>query len=95
MSTISQAEVKKIAASSHIALASDAIESLTRELSTILSYAERVADAPVELQSQHSVKNINLFREDLANSKPTEVIMQQAPHVEGSYFVVPIILENS
>lgn len=95
MSTISPAEVKKIAASSHIALASQNIESLTQELGTILNYAERVADAPVEIKSERFVKNINLFREDVAHHKSTELIMQQAPHVEGSYFVVPIILENS
>lgn len=95
MSKISQAEVKKIAAISHIALESSDVEMLTAELATIIDYAERVADAPVDLKYEHSAKNINLFREDVASNKPTDAIMQQAPHAEGNYFVVPIILENS
>lgn len=95
MSKISQAEVKKIAAISHIALTNADVELLTAELAVILDYAERVADAPVDLKYEHSAKNINLFREDVATNKPTEMIMQQAPQAEGNYFVVPIILENS
>jgi aspartyl/glutamyl-tRNA(Asn/Gln) amidotransferase C subunit len=94
MTLISAEEVVKIGHISHIELHTQEIEPLKHQLEQILSYASRVALVAGDA-STISTKNVNVFREDVAIEADAGVVLQQAPQTEGTYFVVPIILENN
>lgn len=94
MTKISKEEVLKIAKMSHLELHDDEIPALMKQLEDVLSYAERVKEVTADAQ-EASPKNINVFREDVALPGNPAAILAQAPETEGTYFVVPAILEHN
>lgn len=93
MAKISQEEVIKIARISHITVRDEEVESITKHLESVLSYAERVQEIAAQIEEPLN-KNINIFREDLIVRTDPETILCQAPEREEDYFVVPAIIEK-
>jgi len=91
---ISKEEVLRIAKISRITLYDNEIEELTKQLNDVLSYAECVKKVAEELVDQPSNKNVNFFREDVVTKCDSEEILKRAPEREGTYFVVPKILDT-
>lgn len=94
MTKISRQEVLKLADLSHIHIHEQEIQPLIEQLQQVLSYAARVQEVAVQA-SEISVKNVNVFRDDVATVHDADRIRSRAPEREGDYFVVPKILENS
>lgn len=93
MVTITKDEVLKIARISRLDIHEDEVEPLMKQLDSVLSYAERVKEIAVEVQ-EPSVKNINVFREDMVIKTDAEISLAQAPAREENFYVVPAILEQ-
>lgn len=93
MTKVSREEVLKVARMSCIALHEDEIDPLIKRMEQVLSYAERVTQVATSIE-EPSLKNINVFRDDLVVPYAWEKIMDQAPERAGDYFVVPMILDN-
>lgn len=94
MTKISREEVLKIARMSHLELHDDEIPTLIQQLEDVLSYAARVKEVTASVE-EPSVRNVNVFREDVAMPSDAEKILAQAPERIDTYFVVPAILEHN
>jgi aspartyl-tRNA(Asn)/glutamyl-tRNA(Gln) amidotransferase subunit C len=94
MAKISKEEVLKIARMSHLELHEDEIPALIKQLDDVLSYAERVKEVTAHVEEPSS-RNVNVFREDVVTPSDAEPILAQAPEREGSYVIVPAILEHN
>lgn len=93
MAIISKDEVLKIARISAIEIHEKEVEVLTKQLEDVLAYAARVQEVAADLQ-EPSAKNINVFREDVAQSADAQAILERAPEREDDFFVVPSIIED-
>ncbi len=93
MTKISREEVLKIAEISRIKLCEEEIEPMIRHLEGVLSYAECVQEIAADIE-EPSIKNVNVFREDVVIKTDSEKILCQAPEREENYFVVPAIIET-
>jgi aspartyl-tRNA(Asn)/glutamyl-tRNA(Gln) amidotransferase subunit C len=94
MAKISKEEVLKIARMSHLELHDDEIPALMKQLEDVLSYAERVKEIKASGE-EVSTRNVNVFRDDVAMPSDAESVLSQAPEREGTYFVVPAILDQA
>lgn len=93
MTRISKEEVKKIAQMSALELHDDEIESVMQRLEEVLSYAARVTQVAADAQEPSS-KNVNVFRQDIANQVDRNAILERAPECEDNFYVVPSIIED-
>lgn len=93
MAKISKEDVLKIAKLSHIQIHEHEIDALTNQLQQVLSYAARVQEIAQEVEIP-SMKNSNVFREDVIIKTDADTILARAPEHEAHYFVVPAILDN-
>lgn len=93
MTEVTRGEIESVAAASYLSLDTTEAELLLSQVKQVLSYAhfvctfERSVDQPL-------VKNKNIFRKDVVKSYDAAILLEQAPCAEGSYFVVPLILDN-
>jgi aspartyl-tRNA(Asn)/glutamyl-tRNA(Gln) amidotransferase subunit C len=94
MTKISRQEVLKLAHMSYIHIHEQEIQPLIEQLEQVLTYAARVQEVTMQA-SETSIKNVNVFREDVPVAQDAERIRSRAPEREGDYFVVPKILENN
>jgi aspartyl-tRNA(Asn)/glutamyl-tRNA(Gln) amidotransferase subunit C len=94
MAKITKEEVLKIAKMSHLELHEDEIPALLKQLEDVLGYAARVKDVS-GVSQEAPVRNINVMRDDVAQPSNPEILLAQAPEREGSYFVVPAILDHA
>lgn len=94
MAKISKEEVLKIARLSNIDVHEDEVDSLTKQLADVLSYAERVKEVAADAEEPSNM-NVNVFREDVVVKTDPEPVLSQAPEREDNFFVVPKILENA
>jgi aspartyl-tRNA(Asn)/glutamyl-tRNA(Gln) amidotransferase subunit C len=94
MAKITKEEILKIAKMSHLELHDDEIPALLQQLDDVLSYAERVKEVS-GVSQEAPVRNINVMRDDVAVPSDPEKLLAQAPEREGSYFVVPAILDHN
>lgn len=93
MIKISKEEALKIAEISRISLHENEIESTIAHLQSVLSYAERVQEIAADIE-EPSIKNVNVFREDVVVAINPETILCQAPEREENFFIVPAIIET-
>lgn len=93
MTKITEEEIRKIARMSYLDIHDDEIEPMIKQLEAVLSYAERVQEVAESVQ-EPSNKMINVFREDVIVRTDVEPILSQAPEREGSFFVVPAIIDK-
>lgn len=90
-------EVLKLAKLARIEVTDAEAESLTKEIDSILNYVSEIKSVSTEHQqpttNDFALKNV--FREDKephTSGAYTEVLLNQAPSREGSYFKVKKIL---
>lgn len=93
MSKISKEDVKNIATLTKLEIQDSELESIQKQLSDVLAYAERVQQVAKDIDIP-SNKNINHDREDTAIEKDSAQILEQAPQHEDNYFVVPKIVDS-
>jgi aspartyl-tRNA(Asn)/glutamyl-tRNA(Gln) amidotransferase subunit C len=97
MQKITKEELISIARMSRLQLEDQEVTSLVDQIDAVLNYALRVKDIaklPVATELP-SVKNRNIFREDVVIKTDPKDILAQAPECEQNYFVVPVILETT
>ena len=94
MAKISKEEVLKIARLANIDVHADEVDSLTKQLEDVLSYAERVKEVAADAEEPSNM-NVNVFREDVVVKTDPEPVLSQAPEREDNFFVVPKILEDA
>ena len=93
MANITVEEIKKLATLSKIRLDEDEIPAIRKQVSDILSYAERVAIAAQDIEITPQ-GNVNVFRKDEVIPTDPQPILAQAPEHEHNYFIVPAILKK-
>jgi aspartyl-tRNA(Asn)/glutamyl-tRNA(Gln) amidotransferase subunit C len=92
---IDRAEVRRIAALAHLAIAPDEEERLAKELSEILAYVEKLKKLDTEgIPPTTVASTAAAFREDeVRPCLPPEKALENAPAVVLTTFAVPRILE--
>jgi len=97
MTNISHKEILAIAHNSQLDILESELDVLTHHIADVLTYAQRVKDIAATTEITHcNSKNNNVFRCDVvASTVDAESLLQRAPEREGSFFVVPVILEHS
>jgi aspartyl-tRNA(Asn)/glutamyl-tRNA(Gln) amidotransferase subunit C len=93
---LSKKDVEHVAALARLGLSEEEKELFTKQLSSILDYAETINKLPTEgvPPTSHSIPMKNVFREDVVLLfKDVELIIGNAPDEESHMFKVPRILE--
>ena len=81
-------ELKKLAALSKLSLDEEDADALIKDISSILEFADAVAEATVDLQDDTLEDDGWSFREDvLKPSYPVEEILQNAGEQRNGFFV--------
>lgn len=93
MVNITREDVLKIARMSNIQIHEQEIDQIAHNLASVINYAARVQEVAVEV-SLPSVKNINIFRDDVVVPSIPQAILSRAPESEAHFFVVPAIIEK-
>lgn len=94
---ISREEVAHVAELAKLGLTEEELEGFTRQLSSILEYAQMLQEVDTEAISPTAqvIALENVMREDQPRpSFPPEGILANAPRREGDSFRVPLILEE-
>ena len=86
-------ELRKIASLSSLRLEDQELDAFASQITTILDYMEEFN--AVELsETQDTVRNINVFREDTIVACDSAPLLDQAPETHETYFVVPRVIED-
>ena len=81
-------ELKKLAALSKLSIDEEDADALIKDISSILDFADAVAEATVDLNEDDLDDNGWSFREDtLVPSYPVEEILQNAGQQQDGFFV--------
>lgn len=94
MTKITKEEILKLAELSKLEILDHEIETLTKQLQDILSYASRVKEIASDIKMEIR-QNINVFEDDEIVVTPSESILAQAPDRQDKFFVVPKVLESN
>lgn len=92
MAQLSKEELLTIARLSGLHLSEQEIVPLADQITTILNYVDQLEQASIIAQAQ-TVRNKNIFRDDIVKKTDPDPFLELAPKREGRYFVVPKILE--
>lgn len=93
---ISEHEIAAIATLSAMTIKKEEFAPLCDQVIQILQYAEMVKDAAQNSQVNCiDIRKSNTFRDDLAVQADANALLNVSPSHDGSYFVVPLILETS
>lgn len=93
---LTREEVAKVAVLARLRLASDELDTFTRQLNTIVDYVEqlRELDTTGVEPLAHGVEVVNVFRPDVRGpSLPREDALSNAPKRNHEAFLVPAVLE--
>ena len=95
---LTQEEVRKVAVLARLKLTDSEIESIGSQLSQMLEYVEilnEVDTTNIEPMA-HVAELSNVLREDIVRkSLPRDKALANAPKSDGTYFLVPQILEGA
>lgn len=93
---ISKDKVLYLAHISRLHVADQEIPALAKQIQDVLVYAARVKEAGQRALSQENVslKNVNVFKQDMVISTDGAAILAQAPESIENYFVVPVIIDQ-
>lgn len=97
MSTISSAEVARVAALARIALTEEEIERFAQELGVIADSVAKVSEVatPDVPATSHPIPLTNVLRADvIAPTLDRDEVLAMAPAHEDGQFLVPQILEE-
>ena len=95
---IDEAQVRKVAKLSRLALTEAEVQEFTGQLSAILGYVEKMNELDTEgiEPLAHCLPVSNVFRDDcVTESLGTEKALANAPQRDGDFFKVPKILDDS
>lgn len=92
MATLTREELLSLAKLTGLQLTEDEITLLTGQVGKIIAYIETLKGLK-DLSFDQTVKNENVFRDDVVHACNSDAILAQAPKKEGRYFVVPKILD--
>ncbi len=95
---IDEAQVRKVAGLSRLALTEDEISEFSGQLNAILEYVEKMDELNTDdvQPLAHCLPVSNCFREDnIKESLGTEKTLSNAPQRDGKFFKVPKILDSS
>lgn len=93
MINVTKEEIVKLAKLSAITLTDQEIEHLRAQLVKTIRYTQQLEK--FETETEHdTVQNINVFREDKAVTRDSSDLLEAAPQISKTYFVVPKILEK-
>ncbi len=89
---IDREEVLHVARLARLALSEEELESIARELSAVLDHVARISELSLEdvAPTSHVVELTGALRRDEPRPcLPREVVLEQAPAVDGDGFLVP------
>lgn len=95
---IDEAQVRKVAKLSRLALTDAEVQEFTGQLSAILGYVEKMNELDTDgiEPLAHCLPVSNVFRDDcVTESLGTEKTLANAPQRDGDFFKVPKILDDS
>ena len=90
-------KVRKVAVLARLKLSDAEISDYTSKLGNILKYVDTLNEVDTEGVEPmvHAVELSNVFRADeVQPSLPRDVALQNAPKTDGTFFLVPQILEE-
>ena len=91
--------INKLASLANIALDPKEEEALSKELEKVLGYVEKInsiKDLDKIPPTSHPFDSEDVYREDKVVEKDTaKDVLKYAPSIEGSFFKVPRVIENS
>lgn len=97
MSHITKNEIRHLAQLANLKLEEAEITQLIPEIESVLEYAailQEVAKKHTSLDEQTLDCNQNIMRDDTVIRYESASLLNQAPESDGSYFVVPSILNT-
>lgn len=89
--------VRKVASLARLKVSDAEVESLLGDLTAILDYVDVLneVDTTGVQPMVHAVELHDVFREDgIVTSLPREKALQNAPRTDGTYFLVPTIIDE-
>ncbi len=94
---IEPAVTRKIANLARIAVREEEIENLSKELSKILTFMDKLNELNTDAVEPLIYLNADTNRwrnDELVNTITTETALKNAPERKGNYFIVPKIIEK-
>ena len=92
MAHLTKEELLTIAQLSALPVEEQEIAPLSSQITTILNYVDQLGQVSLTTEAP-TVRNKNIFRDDIVKKSDPDLFLDQAPNKEGRYFVVPKILE--
>ena len=93
MATFNNEELTYLAHLSALKLEENEMAPLVEQINSILSYVDQLQNVPLT-QKAEPVRNVNIFRDDVAIPTDPAAVLAQAPVLDETYFVVPKILDE-
>lgn len=93
---VSREEVQKIAHLARLELGEAETERMTRDMNDILAYVEKLGEVDTENVSPHSFlegKQTPLSLDKVSRFGNVSAALENAPKAEGSFFIVPKVIE--
>lgn len=88
-------DVEKVALLARLQWTPEELETLTGQLAQVVGYVEQLGELNTDgvEPMAHAVEVTNVFRADVATpSLPREQALANAPHHDGTFFLVPAVL---
>ena len=94
---LSAADVRRVARLARLRLNDDEVAVYARQLGQVLEYVNQLqqVDTTQVVPMAHAIELQNVFREDQPTpSLSREAALANAPQTDGTYFLVPAILDS-
>ena len=93
MTTFNKEELLHLANLAGLPLEEREIALFGEQIKAILTYVDQIQTAKLSA-AETAPQTANVLREDVAERKPNQAILAQAPETDDGYFVVPKILDE-
>ena len=93
--TLSEADVRKVAALARIDLSDEAAQRLASQLGDVLQYIEQLSEVEVgDVEPMaHAIEQVNVLADDVEEpSHPRDVMLKNAPRRDDECYRVPPVL---
>ncbi|MDQ5890622.1 MAG: aspartyl-tRNA(Asn)/glutamyl-tRNA(Gln) amidotransferase subunit [Candidatus Dependentiae bacterium] len=94
MAKLQRTDIIKLAELSALQLSDTEVDRLLTDLQNLVSYVDQLNEVALN-ELQPSVKNQNIFRDDVAIPTSSEPLLAQAPERFQDYFVVPKVIDST
>ena len=93
MQTFTKEILVSLANLSALKLDEQEMEIFLKQIKSVINYIDELA--PVVIKPvKDSIRNVNIFRDDVAFKTDTTPLLEQAPETDEGYFTVPKILDE-